>query len=383
MQVKRSMLLGTVFFLATSAANAALVSVGELSYADSTNWATKGLVTLGGVTSGVNWTVSGENQTVAWDYSGDGGQGNLGATTAEWPSAGNYTTLGYTIDNANINLGPSIATLAGSSNLRISMVAPSAGYYSLNGSSTLYASGTGKVLQWLDTTPVSGTAYRFTSTAKITDTSLYASGPIGLSAPAGATVRSAGSSTINNVVTTNLDGYIFYKDGSTGDVKKDTSYVSISTSGDSFYPGNDSYTTLSLDGGTPFTTGIAYQYCGEGNTATLATLTLQGNVPTAFRVGVLTNNTDNDLNLASAVIVSGSNSITTTTALRHGSNDFYYFDILGGHTGDLITIALTQSGGAAVPLGGLTFQTIPEPSAMVLLSAGLISLLAYAWRKRK
>lgn len=380
MQMKRSALLGTVLLFASSVANAALVSVGELSYADSSNWVSNGLATLGGVTSGVNWTVSGENQNVAWTFSGDGGQGNLGSITAEWPTAGNYSTLGYTIGNVNIGLGPDIATLSGSSNLRISMVAPAAGYYSINGGSTLYASSTGKVLQWLDTAPVEGTAYRFTSSAKISDSSLYASGPIGLSAPAGATIRAAGSSTTNNLTTTNLDGYIFYKDGSTGDVKKDASYVSISTSGDSFYWGNDSYTTLALDGGTPFMTGIAYQY---QNTATIATLTLQDSVPTAFRVGILTNNTDNDFNLASAITVSGSNSITTTTILRHGSNDFYYFDVLGGHVGDQITIAMTQSGGAAIPLGGLTFQTIPEPSMCFLMFSGLVGLLAYAWRKRK
>jgi len=252
MQLKQSVPLAVAFLLATSVANAALVSVGELSYADGSNWVTNGLATLGGVTSGVNWTVSGENQNVAWTYEGGGEQGNLGATTAEWPTAGNYSTLGYVVDNLSIGLGPNISTLAGSSNLRISMVAPAVGYYSINGGSTLYANSTGKVLQWLDTAPVSGTCYRFTSTAKVTDTSLFASGPIGLSA-AGATIQAAGSATINNLVTTKLDGYVFFKDGSKDDVKKDTSYVSINTSSDSFYPGNDSYTTLSLDGGTPFT----------------------------------------------------------------------------------------------------------------------------------
>jgi len=130
----------------------------------------------------------------------------------------------------------------------------------------------------------------------------------------------------------------------------------------------------------PFTTGIAYQY---QNTANIAILTLQNSVPAAFRVGILTNNTDNDLNLASSITVSSDNSVTTTTVLRHGSNDFYFFDVLGGQAGNHITITMAQSGGAAIPLGGLTFETIPEPSTALLLLSGVVGLLAYAWRKRK
>jgi hypothetical protein len=38
---------------------------------------------------------------------------------------------------------------------------------------------------------------------------------------------------------------------------------------------------------------------------------------------------------------------------------------------------------SSVVVAGMNVSTVPEPSALVLLAAGLIGLLAYAWRKRK
>ena len=40
-------------------------------------------------------------------------------------------------------------------------------------------------------------------------------------------------------------------------------------------------------------------------------------------------------------------------------------------------------GGPRVPMGGGTGSAVPEPGTLAMLAAGLIGLLAYAWRKRK
>ena len=159
------------------------------------------------------------------------------------------------------------------------------------------------------------------------------------------------------------------------------SYVSVDTTGDSFFASGSGYgyTTLTASG-TAYKTGIAYQVPGNGNTATLATITLKAGTPDDFQLGVFTNNTDNTANIASAVTVASpeGNSVTENTVLHSTSNDFYLFDIVG-KAGDTITVSLTQSGGAADPLGGLTFTTVPEPASIVALAGlcgmGLIGLV--------
>jgi hypothetical protein len=62
------------------------------------------------------------------------------------------------------------------------------------------------------------------------------------------------------------------------------------------------------------------------------------------------------------------------TLMHTSGSHYYYFDLnLPGGTGDLFAFWDSDN-----PL-----PTIPEPSALVLLTTGLIALLAYDWRRRK
>ena len=192
-------MIAVLGLLGVSTAGATVIAVGELTGIDNTNWLSQGLATLNGATAGVNWTVSGEQQPAVWNYNDPWSmQGNLGASPSpqvEWPTASSTTVLGYEISPTTLSLGSNIAALVGSGKaLRISMVAPVAGTYSINGVS-ITATAVGKVLQWTETTPTDGELLAFTGSAYygkvdyyIGDThytdvdGYYNSGPIGFSA---------------------------------------------------------------------------------------------------------------------------------------------------------------------------------------------------------
>ncbi len=178
--------------LAGSTTNATVIAVGELSGVDGSNWVTNGLATLNGATAGVNWCTSGEQQEFGggngvWsyqsDYSNGGTQGTISGQSIEWRigsgSIGSYN-LGYETALTNLSLGTNIATYVGSGNLlRISMVAPTAGTFSLNGVSVT-ASVVGKVLQWTESNPTADEVLQFRGPT--VDTITYNSGPIAFSA---------------------------------------------------------------------------------------------------------------------------------------------------------------------------------------------------------
>jgi hypothetical protein len=183
---------------------------------------------------------------------------------------------------------------------------------------------------------------------------------------------------------------------SSGNLASPVSWVSIATTGDSFYSSSvqDEYhggcTTLTVNG-TSHRTGAAYQSVIYGGTATLATITLQTGVPATFQLGVLEDNAvGRPLNQAS-VTVTGSNSVVEPVAGNGGvafasHNDFYYFDIVGALAGQTLTISTTNNGTLAgfsyCELGGITFDTIPvpEPTSVGLLAVG--ALLAACRRSR-
>lgn len=73
--------------------------------------------------------------------------------------------------------------------------------------------------------------------------------------------------------------------------------------------------------------------------------------------------------------------------------ELYFFDLTGATAGDRFQIrglhnvgGMTTTngvGGNVAYVGPICLDVVPEPNAIVLLSCGLVSLLAYVWRKRR
>ncbi len=75
---------------------------------------------------------------------------------------------------------------------------------------------------------------------------------------------------------------------------------------------------------------------------------------------------------------------TDSTKTANTSPDMVFFDITGATAGAQFSIL--ASGGTGNPhLGAVSWDiaSVPEPSSLTLLSAGLVGLFAYVWRKRR
>ena len=87
-------------------------------------------------------------------------------------------------------------------------------------------------------------------------------------------------------------------------------------------------------------------------------------------------------------------SITTLTSYASATltpNAVYTAFEIRGNAGDTFTIAVETGDNyrdsgtpyTGYSFGAIGFETVPEPSTLVLLASGLIGLLCYAWRRRK
>ena len=128
-------------------------------------------------------------------------------------------------------------------------------------------------------------------------------------------------------------------------------------------------------GGTLYNTGGLVQSPGNGVEVPLGTFQLSGLVPAGISLGVLVDNSDSPNWDVTNVRIEGPGSITANQDVtRNGGSDLVQFDIAGGLDGEVYTIYGTSPASGAL-IGGVTFDSIPEPGSLSLLAAGGLLLL--------
>ncbi len=132
-----------------------------------------------------------------------------------------------------------------------------------------------------------------------------------------------------------------------------------------------------LNVGTTRKGSIIYGPDGGDITITIARIV---NSP-AFRLTAFVS--DNLAGYSEDITISdGTASDETTITPAKSTSQYSLFDVSAGSSN--ITIRLHNATVDQAMLTGLAFDhSLPEPSSIVLLSIGLLGLLAYAWRKRK
>lgn len=190
----------------------------------------------------------------------------------------------------------------------------------------------------------------------------------------------------NNIYGT--DGYMLT--GGAGLVSN-PSYATVTRLSSLTFPGNGAYTSIDNPaGGSPLRTGVWYTTGGVTNQEhDLAQITV--NVASSFRVGVLTDNADfadispNDLRIFQTSGGVGDSGMIPAYVEPNMDTDWYFFDIINAQPGDTFTISGTnaRSGSGAQDsngIGGLTFDSVPEPSSVLL--SGITALGLLLRRKR-
>jgi hypothetical protein len=176
------------------------------------------------------------------------------------------------------------------------------------------------------------------------------------------------------------------------------------------YGGNQYYSSIDLPGGSsPVLTGIVYLHSTydppNNDPANMATVTL-GNSATFnyadFNLYVLYSNADvpvgepppgneqtRDLGISIALgddatnpaatgykFVSVSDTNTSTSQAR-----YMEFNIQGLASGDTFTLAAAPLNGAPAYLGGISFESLPEPSTYAMM-LGAVALLGFCVRRK-
>jgi hypothetical protein len=134
--------------------------------------------------------------------------------------------------------------------------------------------------------------------------------------------------------------------------------------------------------------GAALRSTPVGTEISVLDLTINGAPPVnGFRMGVMIGNTDlyaGTIRLTQTL--GGAGSATVNHPLTTAES-LYFFDVTNAAAGDVFTLYLTKAAGSAgnanVLYGGLTFDTIPEPSLPALAAVALPGLLLRRRRPAK
>jgi hypothetical protein len=180
------------------------------------------------------------------------------------------------------------------------------------------------------------------------------------------------------------DGYLLT---GSSDLLSNPSYASVSRLSTSTFPGNAAYTTVdNPTGGVALRTGVWYSsgsVTDQQQDLALITMTAAG----SFRVGILTDNADfadispDNLRIYQVTGGTADSGLIASYLEPNRDTDWYFFDIIGASAGDKFAIAGTNArlGSGAQDsngIGGITFDSVPEPSVTMYEAFGILVLLS-------
>lgn len=153
--------------------------------------------------------------------------------------------------------------------------------------------------------------------------------------------------------------------------------------------GDDSQNYLSFSGGTPTASSSADRHFVYTTTSESFTHTLLATSETLTIY--LTDAGSNPINSVSLTATLGNSTYSAAkVTLPYAYDSSHTYGVLAltvsGTVGEVLTFTMTNEGGENSSIGiqaaTVTVGSLPEPNTAMLLGAGTIGLLAYAWRRR-
>lgn len=128
-------------------------------------------------------------------------------------------------------------------------------------------------------------------------------------------------------------------------------------------------------GGNTYNTGGIVQSPGNGVEVPMFTFQLTGSVPSLVTLGLIVDNSDSGAWDVTNVRIEGPAAVTANqNVTTNGGTDVAQFNIGGGLPGETYTVFGTAPPSGAV-IGGVTFDSIPEPGSLTLLAVSGVLLL--------